>query len=137
MAYLYRSQNIKSLGKLLKSGKLEGNTPQEAHDLILKAHPEYAEEWEKAGIIREEETWGVAEQETKEPRLYFTKSEETGYMDNLLLRVERDIADEYGGELIEDIGLPGEFFYEGRVGIPIHYIQVKVGKQWKSLKDMR
>lgn len=133
--YLYRSQNIGTIDDLVKLGKLIGHTPQEAHDAILKAHPEYAEEWGRLGIKREEETWGVDEQETQEPRLYFTKEEKTGYTGQLLLRVKRDIADAYGGELVEDIGLPGEFFYDGRAGIPISQIEVMVGAKWIPLEE--
>jgi len=131
--YLYRSHNIKDLNRLYRDG-LVGKTPQEAHDLILKAHPEYAKEWEDAGVSRDDETWGVDDQETQEPRIYFAATEKTGYKGDFIIRIKKDVVRQYG-EIIEDSGLPNEFFIDGRGYIPIKHIEVKSGRKWVSLVD--
>jgi GNAT superfamily N-acetyltransferase len=129
--YLYRMHHKDELPNVKRHG-LAGTTPQEAHDKILAEHPEYRKEWEDIGIVREDETWGG---DFQGRRLYFVKSSKVPYVGHLKLRVEKDVADKYGGRIEEDTGLPGDFYYDEPHAIPPEHIRVQSGKKWIPITE--
>ena len=130
--YLYRKHDKLGLGSLINEG-LKSKTPQEAATLArTKLTPEELLAWPPVS----KEVWGGDTNITKAPRLFFVKNEDVPYEGELLLRVKKSIADKFKSKpLTEDINLPGDYFYQGKMSISPEVIEVKQGDKWIPLTD--